>query len=220
MRWFKSNKDARKIVQIFLTLFFLLIGVGIFSITGVKQVSVQFRKLFQQRLIPALDMARLVELQYQNRFHLEEHLTGISIETYEQLESDIAVNNHKMDSVLKKYTTSSYIMDPREAKDLKTFVKAHKRYIALEDSILYYSKLGDKLKARDLFTERSYTLFQNNIRPLVMLEDDHADLGKNLYYEAQKQVDRIYFWLYVVMGVAVAWAVVMGIVVGKATMDP
>ncbi len=220
MRWFKSNKDARKIVQIFLTLFFLLIGVGIFSITGVKQVSVQFRKLFQQRLIPALDMARLVELQYQNRFHLEEHLTGISIETYEQLESDIAVNNHKMDSVLKKYTTSSYIMDPREAKDLKTFVKAHKRYIALEDSILYYSKLGNKLKARDLFTERSYTLFQNNIRPLVMLEDDHADLGKNLYYEAQKQVDRIYFWLYVVMGVAVAWAVVMGIVVGKATMDP
>jgi len=220
MRWFKSNKDARKIVQIFLTLFFLLIGVGIFSITGVKQISVQFRKLFQQRLIPALDMARLVELQYQNRFHLEEHLTGVSIENYGQLESDIAVNNHKMDSVLKKYTTSSYIMDPREAKDLKTFVKAHKRYLALEDSILHYSKRGDKEKARDLFTRRSYTLFQNNIRPLVMLEDDQADLGRNLYYEAQKQVDRIYVWLYVVMGVAVAWAVVMGIVIGKATMDP
>lgn len=165
-------------------------------------------------------MARLVELQYQNRFHLEEHITGVSIETYVELERDMKVNNHKMDSILKRYTTSSYIMDPREAKDLKTFVKAHKRYLALEDSILINSKAGNKEKARELFTKRSYTLFQNNIRPLIMLEDDQADLGKNLYYEAQKQVDRIYVWLYVVMGVAIAWAVIMGIVVGKATIDP
>jgi hypothetical protein len=220
MRWFRSNKDARKILRIFLTLFFLLIGVGIFSISGVKQISIQFRKLFQQRLIPALDMARLVELQYQNRFHLEEHITGVSNENYLELERDMAINNHKMDSILKRYTTSSYIMDPREAKDLKSFVKAHKRYLSLEDSILILSKRGEKQKARELFTQRSYSLFQNNIRPLIMLEDDQADLGRNLYYEAQKQVDRIYVWLYVVMGVAVGWAVVMGIVVGKAAMDP
>jgi len=220
MRWFKSNKEARKIVQIFLTLFFLLIGLGIFSISGVKQVSVQFRKLFLQRLIPALDMAHLVELQYQNRFHLEEHITGVSIENYWQLESFITVNNHKMDSILSKYTTSSYIMDPKEAMDLKNFVKAHKRYLALEDSILFLSKSGLKDNARLMFTRRSYSLFQNNIRPLVLLEEDQADLGRSLYFEAQKQVDRIYVWLYVVMGIAVAWAIVMGIVIGKATMDP
>ena len=107
MRWIKTRKSAINLISAYYFQLALLLGVGIYGISAVNKLVRQFDDLFGKKLIPAMDISHVLELQYQNRFHLEEFLTGLSLENQVEILDDIHRNNAEIDSLINLYITSS-----------------------------------------------------------------------------------------------------------------
>jgi hypothetical protein len=100
MRWFNKWKSSRSLISAYFFQLAVLLALGIYGISAVKSLERKFDALFSRKLIPAMDISRMLELQFQNRFHLEEYLTGLSLEDQVELLNDMQKNNRAIDSLV------------------------------------------------------------------------------------------------------------------------
>lgn len=215
MALFDSNKTARRIINSFILVVALMLLMGAIGTIGLNNITVSFRKMYQRRLVPAMDISHIIEKQYQNRFHLEEHISGISIENYTQLENDIRKNNIQVDSIIGHYADGANILDHQEAVELKQYRVAIRAYRNLESIILELSRNNNKTEATRLFTSQSYPSFQAAIRPMEHLEDDQVAFGKQLYQETEEISNNIRAALYVCIAVALVVAIALAVIVSR-----
>jgi CHASE3 domain sensor protein len=218
MSLFNSHKTAKRIIKSFILIFALMLLMGAVGSVGINNLTSSFRKMYQRRLVPAMDISHIIEKQYQNRFHLEEHISGISIENYAQLENDIKINNRQVDSIISHYADGADILDHEEAKELKQYRNAIRSYRSLEKNILLLSRDNKKKEATQLFTANSYTAFQAAVRPMERLEDKQVALGKQLYQEAEKVGDNIRMALYASIAIALVVAITLAVIVSREYM--
>lgn len=194
-------------------------GVGIYGVTAVNKLNRQFDDLFGRKLIPAMDISRVLELQFQNRFHLEEFLTGLSLENQDQLLEDIKKNNHEIDSLVNLYITSSSYMEVEEKQALKEFAKAHKSYKKEENYIIVLHATGHGSVASARFKTESNIKFQNTVKPMKKFEASEISLGRKIFDRVKDQVLTINWVLYITMSFALIVAVVIGINLGRQFME-
>ncbi len=219
MRWLKKKKSKINLIAAYYFQLALLLGIGIYGITGVNKIQKQFTELFSKKLIPAMDVSRILELQYQNRFHLEEFLTGLSLENQIQLLDDIKRNNNEIDSLTSLYITSSSYMEEEERKDLKEFAKAHKTYRKEEGYIINLHGTGHGTVAANRFKLESSIKFQNAVRPMKKFEAVELSLGKKINERVKEQVNAMNWVLYAVMAIAVLGSITLGLNLGKMFME-
>lgn len=219
MRWLKSKKARVNLIAVYYFQLILLLGIGIYSLSGVNKIQKQFSELFSKKLIPAMDISRVLELQYQNRFHLEEFLTGLSLENQIQLLDDIRRNNNEIDSLTNLYITSSSSMESIEREDLKEFVKAHKAYRKEEGYIINLHGAGHGSVAANRFKLESSIKFQNAVRPMKKFEAIELSLGKKINERVKGQVNAMNWVLYSVMALAVLGSIALGLNLGKMYME-
>lgn len=179
----------------------------------------QFDDLFAKKLIPAMDISRVLELQYQNRFHLEEFLTGMSLENQVQLLEDIHQNNKAIDSLVSMYISSSSYMEPEERNDLKEFAKAQKAYRKEENYIINLHGTGHGSTAAARFKFESNIKFQAAVRPMKKFEAVEIKLGKRILEKVKSQVNTINWVLYASMCFAVLLSIAIGIAIGRSAME-
>lgn len=219
MRWIKSPKTALNLITAYYFQLAILIGVGVYGITAVNKLKRQFDDLFGRKLIPAMDISRVIELQYQNRFHLEEFISGLSIENQVQLMDDIRRNNNEIDSLVNIYTTSSTYMEEEERQDLKDFHKAHNTYRKEENYILSLHGTGNHEKAESRFKIESNIKFQAAVKPMKKFELAEVELGRKIFERVKGQVTTINWVLYITMTFALIVAIIMGIHLGRHYME-
>jgi hypothetical protein len=219
VRWLKSKKSRINLIAVYYFQLLLLLGIGIYSISGVNKIQRQFSELFAKKLIPAMDISRVLELQYQNRFHLEEFLTGLSLENQIQLLDDIKRNNNEIDSLTNLYITSSSSMEAIEREDLKEFARAHKVYRKEEGYIISLHGAGHGSVAANRFKLESSIKFQNAVRPMKKFEAVELSLGKKINEKVKIQVNAMNWVLYSVMALAILGSITLGLNLGKLYME-
>lgn len=219
MRWIKSPKTALNLISAYYFQLAILIGVGVYGITAVNKLKKQFDDLFGRKLIPAMDISRVLELQYQNRFHLEEFLSGLSIENQVELMDDIRRNNQEIDSLVSLYTASSTYMEEEERKDLKDFHKAHNNYKKEENYIMSLHGTGHKDEAEARFKLESNIKFQNAVKPMKKFELAEVELGRKIFERVKGQVSTINWVMYITMTFALVVSIIMGIHLGRHYME-
>lgn len=219
MRWIKTRKTAINLISAYYFQLALLLGVGIYGISAVNKLVRQFDDLFGKKLIPAMDISHVLELQYQNRFHLEEFLTGLSLENQVQLLDDIHRNNTEIDSVVNLYITSSSYMEVAELQDLKEFAKAQKAYKKEENYIINLHGSGHGSVAASRFKIESNIKFQDAVKPMKKFEDEELRLGKKIYERVKDQVSTINWVLYISMSFAILLAITIGLNLGRQFME-
>jgi len=219
VRWIKTRKTAINLISAYYFQLALLLGVGIYGISAVNKLVRQFDDLFGKKLIPAMDISHVLELQYQNRFHLEEFLTGLSLENQVQLLDDIHRNNTEIDSVVNLYITSSSYMEVAELQDLKEFAKAQKAYKKEENYIINLHGSGHGSVAASRFKIESNIKFQDAVKPMKKFEDEELRLGKKIYERVKDQVSTINWVLYISMSFAILLAITIGLNLGRQFME-
>jgi len=219
VRWIKTRKIAINLISAYYFQLALLLGVGIYGISAVNKLVRQFDDLFGKKLIPAMDISHVLELQYQNRFHLEEFLTGLSLENQVQLLDDIHRNNAEMDSLVNLYITSSSYMEREELQDLKDFAKAQKTYKKEENYIINLHGSGHGSVAESRFKIESNIKFQDVVKPMKKFEAEEVRLGKKIFERVKDQVSTINWVLYISMSFAILIAITIGLNLGRQFME-
>jgi len=219
VRWIKTRKTAINLITAYYFQLALLLGVGIYGISAVNKLVRQFDDLFGKKLIPAMDISHVLELQYQNRFHLEEFLTGLSLENQVQLLDDIHRNNAEMDSIVNLYITAASFMEAEERQDLKDFAKAQKTYKKEENYIINLHGSGHGSVAASRFKVESNIKFQEAVKPMKKFEAIELVLGKKIFDRVKGQVNVINWVLYIAMSFGILLAITIGINLGRQFME-
>lgn len=198
----------------------LVIALGVYCISAVNHMVRQFDELFGKKLIPAMDISHVLELQFQNRFHLEEFLTGLSLHNQVELLDDIHRNNAEIDSLVNLYITSSSYMEPEEKNDLIEFARAHKIYRKEENYIINLYGTGHGSVASARFKLESNIKFQNAVKPMKKFEAAELKLGKRILERVREQSNIINWILYASMAFALVIAIIVGLRLSRQYVDP
>lgn len=218
MGWIEYRDKSRLVVICILLLLVVIVMTGSLAITGLKQLSEDSKNLYQKELIPAMDMSLILEKLYQNRFHLEEHITGVSNESYFELQEDIYDNNIQIDSVIQKYFDITRL-DQSHRYLIKQFNDNIKAYRKLEGQILKLSRGGKKDKAADMFKLESYDKFQNVVEPILSFSNKSLQEGRVLYEDSVEVGHRIRIALYVSISIGFVIVIITGIIISRAYLD-
>jgi CHASE3 domain sensor protein len=212
-----TKKVGKRIIYCFSIVFFLLISIGMVSVSGVSRLSNKFFSMYRDRLEPAMELSYIIERSYQNRLHLEEHVTEMGVESLSQIEYAIYKNNRVIDSLILKYS-ETYLV-PEEIKSLNKYRRNINEYRKLEKETIKLSRERQHQDAMAILTGQSFTLFRSIIEPLERLEEVQLIAGKELYLEAERLALRVNMTIYLAMGIGIVVAIIVATIVSLAYID-
>lgn len=191
--------------------FLIIMSANWFVSYSMTKVSSQFKSVYADRLVPALDISAMQERYYQNRLLLEEHLLTTSTTEEQRIMENIEQNEADLDSLLLKFQTT--YLTKQESKDLQEYLQAGKNYAKTQQTILVMSHTGDKAAAMEMFKKEGMTAFQELLQPLHALSHLQEQVGLELYADAERQMKSLKVLSYLVIGLAVILALLVGTLV-------
>jgi hypothetical protein len=212
-------KSSRSLIIAYFFQLAVLMALGIYGISAVKSLERKFDTLFSRKLIPAMDISRMLELQFQNRFHLEEYLTGLSLDDQIALLNEMHHNNRSIDSLVDVYLSGFSNMDKEEMEDLKEFLRAHRNYQKEENYIVNLHGAGNDSLAFSRFKMEASIKFQQAVTPMKKFEQVEIRLGKAILEEVKAEARFISWILFSAMIGAVLLAIWIGLQVSRSYME-
>jgi hypothetical protein len=178
----KRIERERTLGKVIVSLGMLLL-MGIVAGTGINHVRKDFRIAFKQHMFPTLDIFHAVERQYQNRYLLDELITGTGRKPT-QLVTDIRRNNKIIDSIANHYITGHQV-EMVEQQDFKAYLIAAHDYRKLENQLILLCNNNKADSARKIYQERSQELFSKAVSPIDRLEEDQIGYITQIFNEAE-----------------------------------
>lgn len=207
MSWSFKIKQRKKIALAFGSIFLIIVLANWFVSYSMKVVSTQFKSVYADRLIPALDISAIQEFNYQNRLLLEEHILADPTRK-KQLAQKISQNERKIDSLVAKY--SATYLTTKESEDLELYLQADQQLGLVMTSILARSTAGDNQTAYELYQQQGLEAFQEVLLPLHALSQLQEEVGQSLYEDAERQMKSLKMLSNLVIALAVILALVVG----------
>lgn len=215
----KKLKSSRGLIIAYYIQLAVLISLGIYSISAVRSLERKFDNLFSRKLIPAMDISRMLELQFQNRFHLEEYLTGLSPDDQIALLNEMHLNNRSIDSLVDVYLSGFSNTEKEEIEDLKEFLRAHRNYRKEENYIVNLHGTGNDSLAFARFKMEASIKFQQAVTPMKKFEQVEIRLGKAILEEVKEETHFISWILFSAIIGAVLMAIWIGLQVSRKYME-
>jgi hypothetical protein len=182
MKKFIKLKQKTRIAGSFGLLFMFFIVLGLYSTQGIESITHSFRSMYEDRLIPEMDVSVTLARLYENRVNLENHITSTDSSERRMYELKIQKNNRNIDSLIRKIG-ATYLV-PEEKQDLKFFSEALQKYRSEESDMIAKSRLGDTQDALQHLTHEGDIVFQNALKPLTKLSIDQKLVGEELFRES------------------------------------
>lgn len=207
MSWSFRIEQRSKIALALCATFVLITMAYWFVSYTVNQVGSQFKSVYYDRLVPALDIATIQERFYQNRLLLEEHILTSETEEMNTFESGMSQNASDIDSVLTKFKATE--LTAQEKLDLDELLLTKTKLETLQKAILVQSSAGNKEAALADYNGTSQTAFLELLKPLHALSKLQGEVGHVLYASAEKQVKTLQILSYLIIGLAVIIALLI-----------
>lgn len=208
MSWNFGIKQRNKIALAFASMFTLIVFANWFVGYSMEQVGRQFQSVYQDRLVPSLDISEMLERYYQNRMLLEEHILAGNTSSQDSIRKIIANNTAAINLLVTKFEAT--VLVERELEDLTSYNAAFTNLVSVQDRILQLSTEGKKSEARKLYRTAGQAAFQGLLEPLHDLINVQGVVGQELYHSADKKVSMLRVLSYFVIAVAVILALVVG----------
>ncbi|RDV14758.1 hypothetical protein DXT99_12370 [Pontibacter diazotrophicus] len=208
MNWTYRIRERNKVALALAAVFMIIVLANWWVSYSMKEVSTQFKSVYQDRLIPALDIAAMQERYYQNLMLLEEHMQAQSEEQELHLQAKFNQNIKEVDSLLAKYETT--YLTQKEAEDLQEFKTALRQLTDLQHAAMNLSQSSDKAAAANMYTTEVVPAFNQMLLPLHALSQLQQEVGHELYASAEKQLSSLKTLSYLVIALAVILALLVG----------
>jgi hypothetical protein len=204
----KRIERERTLGKVILSLGMLLL-MGIVAGTGINHVRKDFRIAFKQHMFPTLDIFHAVERQYQNRYLVDELITGTGRKST-QLVGDIRRNNKIIDSIANHYITGHQVENVEE-QDFKAYLVASNDYRKLENKLISLCNTNKSDSARILYQSKSQELFSKAVAPIDRLEDDQMVYITQIYNEAEDTGRQVSSLIYIMGMIGTIYAIWLAI---------
>ncbi|MEJ8802288.1 MCP four helix bundle domain-containing protein [Pontibacter sp. H249] len=207
MNWSINLRQRDKIALALGIIFLVIVLANWFMSYSMKQISGQFKSVYEDRLVPALDISAIVERSYENHLLLEEHILAAEAGVKEKLASQISQNQHEIDSILVKFEAT--YLTKEEYKDLQNYKVARQDLLEVQQAILKQSGDLNTREAREKFTTAGNTTFQLLLNPLHDLSKVQETVGHDLLDSAERQMNAIKILSTLVIAMAVIIALLV-----------
>jgi CHASE3 domain sensor protein len=218
MIWNISRIGSKRVIQGFIGIFTLVFVVAGIGVLGLNKLSKSLKSVYKNILIPERDLATITKLQYDNRFHLEELLTGLSASKNGELLNALSENNKTLDAILDKHINDDYFI-PIEKEHLKEYQRSLKQYRVLEKKVIYLHENGKPDSANLVFKLETYVPFSDAIKRLDRLEDEELKTGAEEVKTTLALANQVRLLMYMAVFFAILIAVILGTVVGRSIID-
>lgn len=157
-----------------------------------------FKSIFEDRLIPSSDLAKMQEEFYQNRMALLEML--VQLQNNKQIIKGIRKKNLDIDQITVKIS-KTYLTAEEEAA-LNKFYRQVKEYRDLEEEIIKLIEQGKAAAALELYSNQSLPVFGQLLATMRDLEYIQVVVGEELYHHAEHMVHIIQMMGYLSIAIA------------------
>lgn len=217
MKKFLRLKQKTRIAGTFGLLFMFFIVLGLYSTQGIESITQSFRSMYEDRLIPEMDVSVAMARLYENRVNLENHITSTIEFERKFYESKIQKNNRDIDSLIRKIG-ATYLV-PEEKKDLKLFSEGLQQYRIEETEMIAKSTAGETQEALRHLTHEGDVIFQNALKPLTKLGIDQKMVGEDLFRESLEIARRQKILAYSITFGAVVTGLILAFALTFASVD-
>ncbi|GAB3815187.1 MCP four helix bundle domain-containing protein [Pontibacter rugosus] len=208
MSWSFKIKQRNKIALALGAIILITVLANWFVSYSMTVVGSQFKSVYVDRLVPALDISAIQERYYQNRLLLEEHISLMDRLQQETIRVQLSQNEQEIDSLVAKYSATQ--LTAKEQQDLQQYLKAEKELHLLKNKILLHSSAGEKHVASNLYKQQWLAAFQELMQPLHALSELQESVGQELYEDADRQMKSLKTLSYLVIALAVIFALLIG----------
>jgi len=213
-----SKVASGRIFIAFASLIVILIALGLISIFSINSLTKDLKHMYRTGVVPEHDGARLLELQYENRYRLEEYISGLSHDLLPQIKSELDKNSQIMDS-LGSYHLSADYFEPEKKVILKEFLRHHAAYKKIESQVVNLGVNHDYESAKKVFLGEGYTEFRKSIKALDLLEDSELNQGGLQLQETVAYANNLRVIEFVTIIAAIVIAVIIGTAVGRNLIE-
>ena len=207
MGWNFSVKQRDKVALSLGGVFLVIILAYWFVNYSVGQISGQFRSVYEDRLVPALDISAITERSYKNHMLLEEHILSAEEKEKRMLQKQIEHNQQEIDSILVKFEAT--YLTKQESSDLQKYKKAQQQFLSAQNSILALSNASKTEAAKKSYITLGKERFQQLLEPLHALSQLQETVGHELYASAGRNINAIKVLSYLIIGMAVVIALLV-----------
>lgn len=163
----------------------LIVLCNFLSRRSINDIGKSFSSIYQDRLVPAVDMVYLSENLYTKRLLVEKHLFSANDSTQDLVLAKLAKQDQQIDSLIRKFEKTFLTVE--EAKNLRSFKNRVSEYARLEENVLHLCRTGNRQAGSELFNETGSTAFQESIRCLNDLIKIQYTEGQSLVRESQSE---------------------------------
>ncbi|MFD2244867.1 MCP four helix bundle domain-containing protein [Pontibacter ruber] len=208
MNWVFRIRQREKLALALGSVFVIIILANWFVSYSIGEVNKQFRSVYQDRLVPSLDISQMLERYYQNRMYLEEHVLTGSIAEKDSIRQLLSSNTRAIDSLVQKFE-STYLIE-QESTDLANYKVQFAALVRIQEQVMQLSRAGNHPAALQLSHTKGHAAFQNLLVPLHNLIEVQGEVGQELYESAERNVKTLKILSYLVIGLAVLLALIVG----------
>lgn len=207
MGWSFSVKQRDKIALAMGVIFLVIILAYWFVTYSAAQVSGHFKSVYEDRLVPALDISAITEHNYKNHMLLEEHILSAETKEKVKLQAEMQRNQEAIDSLVVKFAAT--FLTQQEARDLQKYKQAQKGLLAVQNSILDLSNAHKLETATSTYNTLGKEKFRQLLEPLHALSQVQETVGHELYASAGRSITTIKVLSYLIIGMAVVIALLV-----------
>ena len=209
MNRFINNRQRRRLGFALGSVFLVIVLANWWVGLSMMQVKGQFTSVYQDRLVPALDIAAMQERYYQNYMLLEDHLQTTSPVELLALEQDLQAHVHEIDSLASKYE-ATYLTN-QEKESLLQYKEAVQHLTALQLQTIELSHEGNKEAAVQLFRSEVVPAFTALLQPMHAMSQLQQDVGQELFVSAKQQMSTLKMLSTMIIALAVILAVITAV---------
>ncbi|GAB3909036.1 hypothetical protein GCM10028803_45930 [Larkinella knui] len=207
MKWSFVIQQKVKAAVLLTGIMVLVVLSTFLSRSTIKGIDKSFASIYQDRLIPAVDMVYLSENLYTKRLLVENYLFSTTTPLPAEMALQLKKQNRSIDSLIRNYEKTFLIAE--EAKSLQTFKNRLKDYASVENDILRLSLSGNKEAGSALFNEHGLVLFQQSIKCLNDLIKIQYTEGQSLVKESKSESSQFNL----ISHLQIAVAIVIGLLI-------
>lgn len=192
-------KAALLLSGILLFLVFLILVSG----SNIRGIDKSFSSIYEDRLIPAIDIIYLTEDLYSKRIIIEKFLYSSDNESVTSVKDQLAKHNARIDSLISAFELT-YLVD-KESESLADFKKQIGEYKEIEKRVLNHAQEVGK----DFYQNQGLPVFLGAKESLIQLTHIQSEIGRQLFREAHAEVGQFT----VISALLVIIALVLGSIV-------
>jgi hypothetical protein len=213
MNWSRIFSHKLKAAALLSAVMILTVISTLISRRVVGRIGESFSSIYQDRLLPAVDLLYLNENLYGKRLLLERHLLTPDGMTEGQMREQLKRFDYQIDSLVQDLNQT--YLTPEEIKYLNDFNRSQTEYKRLEQEILARVEANDRQQATVLFTREGGRVFRETTVHLNELAHLQTVEGEELLEGAQDETS----YLYVITALQIGLCLVIGVLVVSLIWD-